>query len=67
LGGIAEQESITVSADDTDRELAKMAQNLRMKPEQLRADLEKNERFDEFRDRIRDDKTLRFIMDALKH
>ncbi len=66
LSGIAEQEGITVSAEEVDREIAKMAQSLLKNPEQLRAELEKNERLDDFRDRIRDDKTMRFIFDALK-
>lgn len=66
LGGIAEQEGITVSDEETDSELARMAQSVRMKPEQLRADMEKKERFDDFKERIRDDKTVRFILDGLK-
>ena len=66
LGAIAEQEGITVSDGETDQELAKLAQSMRMNSEKVRADMEKNGRLDDFKERIRDDKTLRFILDGLR-
>ncbi len=66
LGGIAEQEGIAVSEEETDREIAKLAEHMRMKPEQLRAKMEKEDRLGGFRERIRDDKVVRFILDGLK-
>lgn len=66
LGGIADQEGITVSDEEVGIELAKAAPSLRMKPEQLRADMEKNERFEDFKNGIREEKTLKFILDGLK-
>jgi len=66
LGRIAEQEGIALTDDEVTQKLATLATEFRMKPEQLRAQIEKNERMDLLRSQIRDEKTLRFLLDEAK-
>jgi trigger factor len=66
LGRIAEQEKITLTDAEVDQKIAELAVDFRMKPEQLRAQVEKNERMDMLRSQIRDEKTLRFLLDEAK-
>jgi len=66
LGRIAEQEGITLTDAEVDQKIATLATDFRMKPEQLRAQIEKNERMGLLRSQIRDEKTLRFLLDEAK-
>ena len=51
---------------EVDQKIATLATDFRMKPEQLRAQIEKNERMGLLRSQIRDEKTLRFLLDEAK-
>jgi trigger factor len=66
LGRIAEEEKITVTDVEVDQKIAVLSVDFRMKPEQLRAQIEKNERMDTLRAQVRDEKTMRFLMDETK-
>ena len=66
LGRIAEQEGIELTDAEVDQKIATLAADFRMKPEQLRAQIEKNERMGLLRSQIRDEKTLRFLLDEAK-
>lgn len=66
LGRIAEQEAITLTDAEVDQKIAELSVEFRMKPEQLRAQIEKNERMDMLRSQIRDEKTMRFLLDEAK-
>lgn len=66
LGRIAEQESITLTEAEVDQKIAELSVDFRMKPEQLRAQIEKNERMDTLRSQIRDEKTMRFLLEEAK-
>ena len=67
LGGIAEQEGITVSDGEVARKIASLASEFRSKPEQLRAQIEKNGRMDRLRVQIRDEKTLSHLLDVAQN
>ncbi|MEI7900334.1 MAG: hypothetical protein WCK89_08775, partial [bacterium] len=66
LGRIAEQEKITVTEAEVDQKIVALSVGFRMKPEQFRAQLEKNERMDTLRSQIRDEKTIGFLLDEAK-
>ncbi len=66
LGHIAEAEKIAVSDEEIDKKIAELSVEFRTKPEQLRAQIEKNERMDTLRSQIRDEKTMRFLLDEAK-
>ena len=66
LGRIAELEKITVTEAEVDQKIAELSVDFRMKPEQLRAQIEKNERMDTLRSQVRDEKTMRFLLDEAK-
>jgi len=66
LGRIAELEKITLTDEEVDQKIAELSVDFRMKPEQLRAQIEKNERMDTLRSQIRDEKTLRYLLDEAK-
>ena len=66
LGRIAELEKITLTDAEVDQKIAELSVDFRMKPEQLRAQIEKNERMDTLRSQIRDEKTLRYLLDEAK-
>ena len=66
LGRIADQEGIALTDAEVDQKIATLATDFRMKPEQLRAQIEKNERMGLLRSQIRDEKTLRFLLDEAK-
>ena len=66
LGRIAEQEGIAVSDAEVEGKIVSLAADFRMKAEQLRAQIEKNERMGLLRAQIRDEKTMRFLMDEAK-
>jgi trigger factor len=66
LGRIAEEEGITVSDDEVDAKIQTLAAGQRSTPEKLRAQIEKNDRMDLLRSRIRDEKTVRYLLDAAK-
>ncbi len=66
LGRIAEQEGITLTDAEVDQKIGTLAKDFNMKPEQLRAQIEKNERMSLLRSQIRDEKTLRFLLDEAK-
>ncbi len=66
LGRIAELENITLTDAEVDQKIAELSVDFRMKPEQLRAQIEKNERMDTLRSQIRDEKTMRFLLEEAK-
>ena len=66
LGRIADQEGITLTDAEVDQKIETLSTEFRMKPEQLRAQIEKNERLGLLRSQIRDEKTLRFLLDEAK-
>jgi len=66
LGRIAEQEGVTLTDAEVDQKIGTLAKDFNMKPEQLRAQIEKNERMSLLRSQIRDEKTLRFLLDEAK-
>lgn len=66
LGRIAEQEGVTVSDEDVDKKIASLAEEVRSKPEQLRAQIDKNGRMGLLRAQLRDEKTLNALLDEAK-
>jgi len=66
LARIAELEKITFTDAEVDQKIADLSVEFRMKPEQLRAQIEKNERMDTLRSQIRDEKTLQFLLAEAK-
>jgi trigger factor len=66
LGRIAEEEGITVSDDEVDAKIQTLAAGQRSTPEKIRAQIEKNDRMDMLRSRIRDEKTMQSLLDAAK-
>ncbi len=66
LGAIAEKENITLTEDEVEQKLEVLAKDFRMKPEQLRAQIEKNGRTELLRSQIRDEKTILFLLDEAK-
>jgi len=67
LGRIAVEEKIAVSDAEVDGKIAELSVEFRTKPEQLRAQIEKNKRMDSLRSQIRDEKTLQFLLAEAKH
>ncbi len=67
LGRIAEQEKIEVSDAEVEQKIVGLSVDFRMKPEQLRAQIEKNGRLVTLRDQIRDEKTMQFLLAEAKH
>ncbi len=67
LGRIAEQESITTADAEVEQKIAELSVEFRMKPEQLRAQIEKNGRLGTLRNQIRDEKTMQFLLAESKH
>lgn len=67
LGRIAAEEKIAVSDAEVDGKIAELSVEFRMKPDQLRAQIEKNGRLDTLRSQIRDEKTLQFLLAESKH
>ena len=66
LGRIAEEEKIALTEDEVDKKIAELAGEFRMKPEQLRAQVEKNNRMETLRSQIRDEKTMQYLLDEAK-
>lgn len=66
LGRIAAEEKIALTDAEVDQKIVELAVEYRMKPEQLRAQIEKNERMDLLRSQIRDEKTLQFLLAEAK-
>lgn len=66
LGRIAEEEGITVSDDEVDAKIQTLAAGQRSTPEKIRAQIEKNDRMDMLRSRIRDEKTMQSLLDEAK-
>jgi trigger factor len=66
LGRIAEQEKITLTEAEVDQKIAELSVDFRMKPEQFRAQIEKNERMDTLRSQILDEKTMSFLLAEAK-
>jgi trigger factor len=67
LGRIAELEAIETSDAEVDKKIAELSVEFRMKPEQLRAQIEKNGRLAALRNQIRDEKTIQFLLAESKH
>jgi trigger factor len=67
LGHIAEQEKIEVSSAEVDQKIVELSADFRTKPEQLRAQIEKNGRMETLRSQIRDEKTMQFLLAEAKH
>ena len=66
LARIAEQEKVSITEAEVDQKIAALSVEFRMKPEQLRAQIEKNERMETLRTQIRDEKTLQFLLAEAK-
>jgi trigger factor len=66
LGQIAEQEKIAVTDAEVDQKMIELSVEFRMKPEQLRAQVEKNGRLATLRSQIRDEKTMQFLLAEAK-
>ena len=66
LGHIAEQEKVEVTEAEVDQKIVELSSEFRMKPEQLRAQITKNGRMETLRNQIRDEKTMRLLMDEAK-
>jgi trigger factor len=67
LGCIADQEKIELTEAEVDQKIADLSVDFRMKPDQLRAQIEKNERMGTLRKQIRDEKTMQFLLAEAKH
>ena len=65
LGAIADEKKIDITDADVDAWIAEAATEYRMTAPQLRARVEKNGRMDELRKQIRDQKTLKAIVESL--
>jgi len=65
LGAIADEKKIDIADADVDAWIAEAATEYRMTAPQLRARVEKNGRMDELRKQIRDQKTLKAIVESL--
>jgi trigger factor len=63
LRRIAGEEKIDVTEDELNGEISSMATYYSASPEQLRENLEKNDRMDDFREDIRIRKTLDLLME----
>lgn len=66
LGAIAEKENVALSDDEVEQKIEVLAKDFRMKPEQLRAQIEKNGRMELLRSQVRDEKTILFLLDEAK-
>jgi len=66
LGRVAEAEQIAVSDDEVAKKISELSVEFRMKPEQLRAQIEKNGRMEMLRSQIRDEKTLQLLVNEAK-
>ena len=66
LGRIAEEEKIGVTDAEVEQKMVELSVDFRMKPEQLRAQIEKNGRMDTLRNQIRDEKTMQFLLAEAK-
>lgn len=66
LGRIAEKESIATSEVEVDHKIVELAAEFRTKPEQLRAQIEKNGRLGTLRSQLRDEKTMNFLLAEAK-
>ena len=66
LGRVAEQEGITLADAEVEQKIAELSVDFNMKPEQLRAQIEKNGRMEMLKSQIRDEKTLQFLIDEAK-
>lgn len=66
LGSIAEKEGIQLTDAEVAQKIETLSVDFRMKPEQLRAQIEKNGRMELLRSQIRDEKTMQFLLDEAK-
>lgn len=66
LGSIAEKEGIQLTEAEVAQKIETLSVDFRMKPEQLRAQIEKNGRMELLRSQIRDEKTMQFLLDEAK-
>lgn len=66
LGRIAEQEKLEVDDADVARKVAELSAELRMSPEQVRAQIEKNGRLEMLREQLRGEKAVRFLLEEAK-
>ena len=66
LGSIAEKEGIQLTDAEVAQKIETLSVDFRMKPEQLRAQIEKNGRMELLRSQIRDEKTMLFLLDEAK-
>jgi trigger factor len=66
LAHIADAEKIAETDEEVDQKIVELSAEFRMKPEQLRAQIEKNQRMDTLRSQIRDEKTMKFLLAEAK-
>ena len=66
LSRIADKEKIEIAEKEVDQRIALMAEQHRMTPERLRAELEKRNSIEGLRSDIRADKTLDFLLAEAK-
>lgn len=66
LGRIADQENIALTDAEVDQKIASLSGEFRMKPDQLRAQIEKNGRMELLRSQVRDEKTMHFLIEEAK-
>ena len=66
LDAIAQQEALVLSDEELDDKIKQLSQEFRMKPEQLRAQIEKNERLELLRKQTLNEKTVRYLLEQLK-
>ncbi len=63
IEAIAEQEGIDVSDEELEQEVARIAREQEIKPEELRRELQKHDRMEALRARLRRAKTVEFILE----
>ncbi|MEI6646684.1 MAG: trigger factor [bacterium] len=66
LAAIGDEEKIEVTEEDINRWLEEAAGEYRLTPIQLRARVEKNERMDDLRAQVRNQKVIKMLVDTLK-
>ena len=66
LAAIGDEEKIEVTEEDVNQWLEEAAGEYRLTPIQLRARVEKNERMDDLRAQVRNQKVIKMLVDTLK-
>ena len=66
LQAIAKEEGIAATDEDVSARIAEIAEARHVKPEEVRENLEKSGSMDGFREQLRAEKSLKFVVDASK-